>query len=61
MQYDTAGNPTNFYDMCGCCQMDTGGKHQSHCPLYQPPQSNVIKPNRKAEIDAHPEWGIKYL
>ena len=36
MQYDTAGNPMIFYDMCGYCQMTTGGQHQPNCPLFQP-------------------------
>lgn len=34
MQYDTAGNPIIFYDMCAFCKLDTGGNHQSWCPCY---------------------------
>ena len=65
MQYDTGGNPIIFYDMCGCCQLDTGGNHQHWCPLYQSPIQKEsyaeLGVRLKAEIDAHPEWGAKLL
>lgn len=33
---DTAGQYHPFFDMCGYCEMDTGGQHQPNCPLFQP-------------------------
>jgi len=33
MQYNTAGEPIIFYDMCAYCSMGTGGQHQLNCPL----------------------------
>ena len=23
-------------DMCGCCQLNTGGEHEKDCPFYNP-------------------------
>lgn len=42
MQYDTAGNPRIFYDMCGYCDMDTGGNHRSWCPCYKPLNEPIL-------------------
>ena len=65
MQYDTGGNLIIFYDMCACCDLDTGGNHQHWCPCYQ---SSIQKETYaqfgvrlKVEIDNHPEWGWKLL
>lgn len=35
----TDGRVYDVPDMCAHCQMDTGGNHEPHCPLYIP--SNV--------------------
>lgn len=32
---DTAGQYHPFFDMCGYCQMSTGGQHEVHCPIFQ--------------------------
>ena len=32
----TDGRVWDAPDMCGCCQLDTAGNHQPHCPLSQP-------------------------
>ena len=52
MQYDTAGNPMVFYDMCACCDLDTGGNHQHWCPCYQPP----IQKESYAEFQKRGRW-----
>lgn len=41
MQYDTAGNPIIFYDMCGYCEMDTGGNHHPDCPCARLTFTNI--------------------
>lgn len=36
MYYSFAdGRELNVPDMCGYCQMTTGGAHELHCPLYE--------------------------
>ena len=32
MNYDTAGNIINKIIICSCCNQDTGGNHEWHCP-----------------------------
>ena len=59
------GTVLDVPDMCGYCQMTTGGAHQPNCPLYQPPVQRETYPEfvkrKQRQIDEHPEWGIKYL
>ena len=50
MQYDTVGNPMLFYDMCACCDMDTGGRHQCWCPCYQPIGEPTLVSEMKSNI-----------
>ena len=56
MQYDTAGKPMTFYDMCAFCNMGTGGSHQQACPCQQAPVKT--KEQLLAEISEHSH--IKY-
>ena len=58
MQYDTAGNPIIFYDMCAYCDMDTGGNHQQGCPCQQPPMKT--KEQLLAEIENSTYTHIHY-
>ena len=65
MQYDTAGNPIIFYDMCGYCNMTTGGQHEPHCPCFEPLQRREtyaeFGERLKREIEEHPEWGWQLI
>ena len=63
MQYNTGGNPIIYYDSCACCNLDTGGNHASDCPCRVKPKESYPEfvQRKQEEIDAHPEWGIKYL
>jgi len=45
----TDGVMVDVPDMCAHCQMDTGGNHQSHCPLYGS-YNPVFMPNIKVTI-----------
>lgn len=63
MQYDTAGNPIIFYDMCAFCDIDTGGNHQSWCPCYQAPiipktSYSIFVERAKEAIKKYPELEI---
>jgi len=49
MQYDTAGQPMEYYDMCAFCELDTGGRHQVLCPCYQPPRQ-LVKPDIRVSL-----------
>ena len=51
MQYDTAGNPIIFYDMCGYCNMTTGGEHEPHCPCYRLVTSKVSYANVEVKVE----------
>lgn len=31
----TDGRELDIPDMCACCHISTGGRHESHCPLFQ--------------------------
>lgn len=53
MQYDTAGNPILFYDMCAFCTLDTGGNHQAGCPCYQPRDESVLASRMKVNAHFH--------
>lgn len=33
--FDTGGQYHPVYDMCGYCEMNTGGQHEAHCPLFK--------------------------
>ena len=50
MQYDTGGNPIIFYNQCAHCNLDTGGRHQSWCPLYQQQMAEGYK--QMAEVNS---------
>ena len=50
MQYNTAGNPIIFYDMCGYCDLDTGGNHRHWCPCYQPINEPILVSEMKVNV-----------
>ena len=49
MQYNTAGQPMEFYDMCAFCELDTGGNHQVWCPCYRLPRQ-LIEPDIRVTL-----------
>lgn len=50
MRYSTTdGRVWDVPDMCAHCQMDTGGNHQSWCPLYRS-NYTVIVPEIKVNL-----------
>ena len=57
MQYDTAGNPIIFYDICAYCDLDTGGNHQHWCPCYQVPIPQVDP----IELELDWRWEVEPL
>lgn len=38
----TDGRVIDVPDICGHCQLDTGGNHEPHCPFYTPWNTRVI-------------------
>ena len=61
----TDGTESDVPDMCDCCHLSTGGEHELNCPVSKlrigkESYADYVA-RRKAEIDAHPEWGITYL
>ena len=50
MHFSTSdGKECDVPDMCGFCDMDTGGNHQPNCPLYFVPSYYL------------PYWGINEM
>jgi len=52
MTIDTAGNLIIFYDMCAYCLMDTGGRHELHCPCYN---NTFLEAWPKIDDDSSPD------
>ena len=53
MRYSTTdGRVWDVADQCAHCQMDTGGNHQSWCPLSQ---VGHYEPITNVEITIHPQ------
>lgn len=55
MRYSTTdGRVWDVPDMCAHCQMDTGGNHQSHCPLSRSHSPEIVT-DTKVTITHQPE------
>ncbi len=52
--FNTAGQYYPFYDMCGYCQLSTGGMHEANCPLSHP---LPLKEEPKVKINIKIKWG----
>jgi len=48
-------------DMCGYCDLDTGGAHQVNCPCYQPPLEREILQKPVFSIVIKREFGEHYV
>ena len=62
MRFNTTdGKVWDTPDMCGYCQLDTAGNHQSYCPLSQPTWFNFIQSDTELGTTRFPEESFKQI
>ena len=57
----TDGRVWDTPDMCGYCQLDTAGNHQSHCPLSQLVWFNSTQSDTEPSITRFPEESFRQI
>jgi len=60
MRITTTDRRVNDYpNMCGYCEITTGGQHQGNCPLFQLqiPRVHLLETNRRIRIFKYDDEG----